>query len=414
MHIFDLKGKTVALASSGGLDSCTVTKWMEEHGVNVISMTADLGQPDEISIDEIKTRMLKSGAKEAILINLKEEMAKAGILLVQTGAKYEGGYWNTTGIARHVTVKGLLKEMEKRKIEILVHGATGRGNDQVRFSLASHMLNPKVFVYAPWRDKNFITAFGGRKEMIEYCERKGLPIKASHEKPYSTDSNLLGLTHEAGKLEYLSTPSSFVSPVMGVLPKDASDNPEKFSITFEKGEPKEINGNKVAIIDMFEIANKIAGRNGIGLNIHSVENRFVGIKSRGVYESPGLCLLSACYEFILQQIIDRRARNLYEFISTQIAEQIYQGYFFDLKTKMLLNAVEPMINLVSGDIEVELYKGNISFLSSKGVKHSLYDPELSSMEAVGEFNHEDSEGFLRVLGVSARALNVKGHINNQL
>lgn len=408
MNINDLKNTTIALASSGGLDSCTVTKWLTENGVKVISITADLGQPDEINMDEIKDRMLKSGAVEALMVDLKKDLANAGIQIIQSKAAYEGGYWNTTGIARHITVKGLLKVMKEKNIKVLVHGSTGRGNDQVRFSLASHMINPEIEVYAPWRDENFIKAFGGRKEMIDYCLSKGLPIKASYDKPYSTDANLLGLTHEAGKLEYLDTPASFITPIMGVFPVKAPDVTENIKISFVSGVPTKINNVILDPVELFVKLNSVAGKHGIGIGIHTVENRFVGIKSRGVYESPAMELLSKCYELLLQQILDRRARNLYETISTQIAEQIYQGYYFDLKTNMLLSALSPVNKLATGEVEVSMYKGNISFVSSSNVPHSLYDPELSSMESVGSFNHADSEGFLRVLGVNARALNIKG------
>ncbi|MBN2145569.1 MAG: argininosuccinate synthase [Candidatus Aureabacteria bacterium] len=411
MNVNELKGKTVALAASGGLDSCTITKWLSEYGVSVIAITADLGQPDETDMQTIRKRMLSCGAKEALVIDLKEEMAHAGIRLIQTRACYEGGYWNTTGLARHVTVSGLLRVMKKKKVSILAHGATGRGNDQVRFSLATHMLDPKVEVYAPWRDESFIEAFGGRKEMIDFCQKKHLPIKASHDKPYSTDSNLLGLTHEAGKLEWLDTPADFIQPVMGVFPKDAPDKKLTVFVEFKSGIPVAINSEKLKPVDLFRKANEIAGKNGIGIGIHTIENRFVGIKSRGVYESPGLVFLSHCYEFLLQQILDRRARKCYEAAAANLGEQIYQGYFFDLASQMMLSALTPVTRLASGLIGVSLYKGTILFYSSSKTPHSLYDPELSSMEAVGIFNHADSEGFLRVLGVNARALNLKGQVD---
>ena len=409
MNVNDLKGKTVAFASSGGLDSCTVTQWLTEHGVKVLSITADLGQPDEVNMDEIKTRMMKCGAIDAVLIDLKKELAEVGIKMIQAKSTYEGGYWNTTGIARHVTVQGILRVMKEKKIKVLAHGATGRGNDQVRFSLASNMLDPSIEVYAPWRDQEFISAFGGRKQMIDYCAQKGIPIKASHDKPYSTDANLLGLTHEAGKLEFLNTPASFIQPIMGVFPKNAPDKEELFKVTFKKGIPVSINDRALNAVALFEQVNQIAGRNAVGIGIHTVENRFVGIKSRGVYESPALELLGRCYELLIQQILDRRARTLYDAISADLAQQIYQGYFFDLKSRMLLSALEPVTALMDGTITVSLYKGNVSFVASSEVPHSLYDPELSSMEAVGSFDHKDSEGFIRVLGVNARAMNVKGH-----
>ena len=408
MNIQDLHGKTVGAAVSGGLDSCTITKWLVDNGVNVVCFTADLGQPDERNVDEIRDRMLACGAKEAVIVDAKDDLAEEGIRLIQCQAMYEGGYWNTTGIARHVTVKALLPEMESRGITILTHGATGRGNDQVRFQLATNMLNPNFDVYAPWRDAAFLEHFGGRKEMIDFCEERGLPITATHEKPYSTDANLLGLTHEAGRLESLKTPARFITPGMGVHPKDAPDDIEHFSVTFARGTPVEINGSPCTPLMSLLEANQIGGRNAVGIGIHTVENRFVGIKSRGVYESPGMELLGRCYEYLLQLILDRRARKLFDGISTIVAEQIYQGYWFDSATQSMLASVEQFTNLASGSITVALYKGNMAFHAAGGVPHSLYSEETASMEDIGDFDHADSEGFLAVLGVGARAAAVAG------
>ena len=409
MNIGTLKGKTVGAAVSGGLDSCTITKWLVDNGVNVVCFTADLGQPDERDVSEIRERMLACGAEDAIIIDAKDALAEAGIRLVQCQAMYEGGYWNTTGIARHVTVKALLPEMEKRDISILTHGATGRGNDQVRFQLATNMLNPRFAVYAPWRDPEFLKIFGGRKEMIDFCQAHNLPITATHEKPYSTDANLLGLTHEAGRLESLKTPAGFISPGMGVHPKDAPDDVEHFTVTFARGTPVEVNGSPVTPLQSLLEANRVGGRNGVGIGIHTVENRFVGIKSRGVYESPGMELLGKCYEYLIQLILDRRARRHFDGVAFTVAEQIYEGYWFDAATQALLASIEPLTHLASGTLTVALYKGNVAFHAAGGVPHSLYSEETASMEAVGDFDHADSEGFLAVLGVGARASAVAGH-----
>ena len=403
MNIHQLKGKTVGAAVSGGLDSCTITKWLVDNGVNVICFTADLGQPDERDVDEIRGRMLACGAQEAVIVDAKDALAAAGIRLIQCQAMYEGGYWNTTGIARHVTVEALLPEMEKRDISILTHGATGRGNDQVRFQLATNMLNPHFSVYAPWRDAEFLKQFGGRKEMIDFCQAHDLPITATHEKPYSTDANLLGLTHEAGRLESLKTPAGFITPGMGVHPKEAPDDIEHFTVTFAQGTPVGINGGPCTPLVSLLEANWIGGRNGVGIGIHTVENRFVGIKSRGVYESPGMELLGHCYEYLLQLILDRRARRHFDSVAAAIAEQVYQGYWFDAATQALLASIEPLTNLAVGTITVALYKGNVTFFAAAGVPHSLYSEETASMEAIGDFDHSDSEGFLAVLGVGARA-----------
>lgn len=412
MNLNDLKGKTVAFAASGGLDSCTITRWLTEQGVRVVCFTADMAQPDETDFDAIRQRMLACGAVEFVGLPLHEAIAEAGIEAIQSQACYEGRYWNTTGIGRHVIVAGMVPEMRKRRIAILSHGATGRGNDQVRFQLVSNMLAPEVHVYAPWRDEAFLQRFRGRSEMIDYCVAGKLPIKATKETPYSTDANLLGLTHEAGRLESLETPPSFVKPGMGVLPVDAPDRPEKVSVRLEYGRPIAINGEAVDAYKAISLANCIGGRHGIGMCYHLVENRFVGIKSRGVYEAPGMELLGTCYAYLLQLVLDRRARELYDQLSLLLARQLYQGYGFDLASQMIKAAIRRVSQLVTGTVSVSLYKGNVSFESAIDVPHSLYSEANASMEAVGEFNHADSEGLLRVLSVSARALAAAGQVGS--
>lgn len=301
--------------------------------------------------------------------------------------------------------------MKKRDIKILVHGATGRGNDQVRFQLVTNMLEPSFEVYAPWRDEAFLNQFGGRKEMIDFCEKRGLPIKHSQQKPYSTDANLLGLTHEAGKLEFLDTPALFVEPEMGNSAINAPDKKERFSVTFKKGWPIKINNKSVNIYQSFDIANKIAGKNGVGICRHLVENRFVGIKSRGIYEMPGITLLGKCYEYLLELVLDRRARRLFQSLSSYIGEQIYQGFWFDTGSQSAMLAIKRFSDLASGSIIVELYKGQIYFVEAKDAPNNLYSANDASMENVGSFNHSDSEGFLRILGVSAKALAAKKQID---
>lgn len=400
----DLKGQTVAFAASGGLDSCTVTQWLTENGVKVVCFTADIAQPDETDFGTIEKRMRACGAADYVAIPLHDMIAAAGIEVVQFQARYEGAYWNTTGIGRHVIVAGMVPEMRKRGIKILSHGATGRGNDQVRFQLCTNMLAPEFTVYAPWRDPAFLDKFRGRSQMIDYCESHKLPIKVSKGAPYSTDANLLGLTHEAGKLEHLDTPPWFVTPGMGVLPKDAPNEPETVTIRFEEGRPVAFNGKPTDAFRAIEAANAIGGHHGVGIATHLVENRFVGIKSRGVYEAPGMELIGNAYAYLLQLVLDRRSRELFDQLSLYVARQIYQGYGFDLGTHMARRAIEPITKLATGTIRLKLYKGRSEFDSAEGVPHQLYSESNASMEAIGEFDHADSEGFLRVLQVSARAL----------
>jgi argininosuccinate synthase len=409
MNVTDLKGQTIAFAASGGLDSCTITHWLNEMGVKVVAFTADLAQPDETDFSAIEKRMRACGAVDFVGVPLHKEMAAAGMDGIHAQACYEGRYWLTTPLGRQVTTVGIVGAMKKRDIKILAHGATGRGNDQVRFQLITNMLEPTFGVYAPWRDEAFLNRFGGRIQMIEYCEQYGLPIKASRDKPYSTDANLLGLTHEGGSLESLQTPAQFVTPEMGVWPKDAPEKAETFTVRFENGQPVMLNGKTVDAFQAMTLANQISGKHGIGIGLHLVENRFVGVKSRGVYEAPGMELLGTCYGLLLQLILDRRAREFFDMISATVTKQLYQGYWNDVASRMARKAIAEISAMVTGTVTVSLYKGIISYVSTADVPHSLFNND-GSMEAEGTFDHKDSEGFLRVLGVHARSLAVVGQV----
>ena len=392
-------------ALSGGLDSCTITHWLAEKGIKVHAFTVDIGQPDEEDINSIAERMKGCGAYKVDILDAKDILAQSALKLLQSQARYEGGYWNTTGIARPVIVSTILNAMAESKIKVFFHGATGRGNDQVRFELAANMLDPSVSVYAPWRDPEFLDSFPGRQSMIDYCESNGLPIKTRSESRYSTDANFVGLSHEAGDLEDVSIPSDFVTPVMGVTPEDAPITAETVSIEWAQGIPIKIDSKPLNLTEMFVECNKIGGRNGIGINTHAVENRFVGIKSRGIYEAPGIEVLGQSLEYLLQFILDRRAREFYEQVSAVVSRQLYQGYWLDLATSVALAGLRPITKLVSGTVNIVLYKGEIYFdsvdESTQKINHSLYTDD-SSMEALGNYDHADAEGFLKILGVSAK------------
>ncbi len=411
MNVEDLQGATIAFCASGGLDSCTITHWLTDRGVRVVSFTADLGQTDESDLGVVARRMRDCGAVEAVIVPLRTEMGEAGIAAMQAQARYEGGYWNTTPLARYVTVRGILPLLRDRGIEVLSHGSTGRGNDQVRFQIITAMLAPEIAVYAPWRDQRFLDAFGGREEMIEYCAERRLPVVTSRKAQYSTDANLLGLTHEAGELESLSTAASFVDPEMGVRAVDAPDQPQQVTIHFDKGRPTAIDGEVVTDAEhLFRLANDLGGRNGVGINLHLVENRFVGIKSRGIYEAPGMEVLGAAYAYLLQTILDRRALRIFEFAASFLAEQLYQSYGEDLGSHLAGTVAAEVASLATGTITVALYKGGVSFVSAADIPHSIYVEEDASMASGGGFDHKDSEGFVRVLGVGARAVATRGQV----
>lgn len=409
MRIEDLKGKRVGGLVSGGLDSCTITHWLRAQGAEPHCLTVDLGQPDEPDLEAVRERMLACGAATADVLPGQQALAEAGLSVIQSQAKYEGGYWNTTAIARYVTTRLAVTALRERGIDVLFHGATGRGNDQVRFQLATAMLAPEMTVYAPWRDPAMLDVFGGRKEMVEYATAFGLPIKASVEKIYSTDANMLGLTHEAGRLEELDTPATLVIPEMGVWPWDAPDEPVLIRFTWQGGRPVAVDGADCSLLEVFRLANRVAGAHGVGIGRHVVENRFVGIKSRGVYEAPGMELLGLAYEYLLQLYLDRRARELFDHLSRYLAGQIYEGYWYDLGTTAALAAVGRISGLISGTVTLRLYRGNVTFEGASGVSEggSLYAADDASMERVGSFDHADAEGFLRVLGVPARNFAVR-------
>ena len=407
MNWRELKEKNVTLggAVSGGLDSCTATHWLNAKGFSVHTFTVDLGQPDEESLDAVRDRMVACGAESAHVVPGQEALAEAGLKVLQAQARYEGGYWNTTGIARPITVRAILPELASRDIGVLFHGATGRGNDQVRFQLASNILEPSLEVYAPWRDQEFVAQFPGRQQMLEYCEANSLPIKTARESRYSTDASFLGLTHEAGDLENVELAPGYVEPEMGVWPWDAPETHETAVVRWEEGEPVALNGRPLDLVSMFREANDLTGRHGVGIGTHVVENRFVGVKSRGIYEAPAMELLGRSYEYLLQFVLDRRAREFFDAVSKVVSVQIYQGYWFDLATTSALAALEPMTRLATGTITVRLYKGDIYFENAEdtpeAMPHSLYTDD-SSMEALGSYDHTDAEGFQKVLGVSAK------------
>ena len=272
--------QTLAGAVSGGLDSCTVTHWLRSKEFSIHCFVVDLGQPDEENLDAVQARMLACGAQTSHVIPGQSALVEAGLKVIQAQARYEGGYWNTTAIARPVTVQAIMPELQSRGIPVLFHGATGRGNDQVRFQLVANLLDPNLAVYAPWRDSYFVDQFPGRQQMIEYCESNKLPIRPSRESKYSTDANLLGLTHEAGDLEDVELSPLFVNPIMGNWPWDAPEEPQKIQIRWEEGVPVSLDGKGLDLVAIFKEANRVAGRHGVGIGTHVVENRFVGIKSR--------------------------------------------------------------------------------------------------------------------------------------
>jgi len=404
----DLKGKKVGVCVSGGLDSKTVCKRLVEEGLQVLAFSADLGQPDESDINNVRDRMSTCGV-DTIIIDLKEAMAEGCFDAIQAQAKYDGDYWNTTGIGRFVTCEGLVKAMKEKDVAVLSHGATGRGNDQMRFERYTNVLAPNMAVYAPWRDAGLLEEFPGRSEMAAYLNKFGIEAFVGPKKKYSTDANLAGLSHEAEDLESVETSMLIVEPEMGKWPAEAPDAIEEVELQFEAGRCVALNGKRMTPLQVITEANTIGGRNGIGVS-HALENRIIGTKSRGVYEAPGMQLLGQALEFVYQAVLDRRATKLFSHLSDLVSDQIYDGRWFDPTTVASMIAIKELTKLATGRIRVGAYKGNIFFVKMDQVPHSLYNEADSSMEASDGLNPVSSQGYAEIQAVEARSLALAGQI----
>lgn len=408
MKLADLKNEKVGVCVSGGLDSKTITKKLMDLGVDVMCFAADLAQADEEDISGVADKMAPCGA-ETIIVDLKNEMAEACFEMIKAQAMYDGGYWNSTGIARAVTVKGLVAEMRKSGCTVLAHGATGRGNDQMRFERYTNVLAPDMQVYAPWRDEELLAEFPGRKEMADYLTSAGIEAFPGGKKRYSTDANLAGLSYEAEDLESLETGCTIVEPQMGVWPQDAPDQTEYCTVRFDKGLAVAINGDSLSPLDAMLAANGIGGRNGVGLK-NALENRIIGTKSRGVYESPGMELLGVCLQFVYQATMERRASKLFETLSRLVADQVYDGRYFDPSTRAARAAINELADAATGTVKVGLYKGHVQFESLTDCPASIYNEADSSMEASEGLNPVSSQGFAEIQSVEARTLARAGQV----
>ena len=409
LTVNELKGKKLGVCVSGGLDSKTISVRLREAGAKVLCFTADLGQPDEKDIRDVAKKMAPCGVK-TIIVDVKKEMAEACFKTIKAEATYDGGYWNSTGIGRAVTVKKLVLEMKKRGIDILVHGATGRGNDQMRFERYTNQFAPKMTVYAPWRDAALLKEFPGRTQMCEYLAKHGIIAFPGGKKRYSTDCNVAGLSHEAEDLESMETAMTIVEPTMGVWPMQAPNKIESVEIEFKEGRPVAINGEKLKPFDLLVKANEVGGRNGIGMS-HALENRIIGTKSRGVYEAPGMELLGKSLRYVYHAILDKRATTMFDRLSRFIAVQIYDGRYYDLATKAAFAAIDTFAAKATGKVKVGLYKGNIFFQSLTGVKASLYFEADASMEASKGLNPVSSQGFAEIQSVEARSMAKAGQVS---
>jgi len=404
-------GDVVGICVSGGLDSKTVALRLRLAGVKVKCFTADIGQPDEDDINDVVKKMAPCGV-ETIVVDLKNEIAEGAFEAIACQASYDGGYWQSTGIGRYVTARGLLQAMKKHGCTVLSHGATGRGNDQVRFERYVNVMDPNFKVYAPWRDPVLLEEFPGRSQMLTFLEKHGIghSIVSQAKKRYSTDANICGLSNEAEDLESLETPMTIVNPVMGVWPKDAPDKQEEITFRFEHGRCVAINGKAMQPLQVLQTCNQIAGRNGVGIS-QALENRILGTKSRGVYEAPGMELLGQALTYVYQAVLDRRSTGLFREMAKHISDQIYDGRYFDPSTRVAIGAVWQLAEPAKGTVKLGMYKGHSHFLSLTDCPHSIYFEADSSMEASEGLNPVSSQGYLEVSSVEAKALAKAGLID---
>jgi argininosuccinate synthase len=389
------------LAYSGGLDTSVILGWLKDEEYDVHAVYVDLGQPCE-DRDAVMAKAKQCGAKSARIVDAQEELCRDfAFPVLMWGARYESVYLLGTSIARPLISKVCLQVAREVGADAYAHGATGKGNDQCRFQLAAEALNPSVKVIAPWRVERFRQKFPGRREMIDYCTAKRIPVKASAAKPYSSDENCLHISYEAGQLEELDVNGvELVDFGMTVSPQQAPDKIETITLAFEQGVPVALDGRKLAAHEMVKELNKIGGRNGIG-RIDMVENRFVGMKSRGVYEAPGMTILFDAHMVVEQLTMDRDLTHLRDRLAPEVAEMVYYGFWYTAKMDALMAFIREAQKNVTGEVKLNLYKGNI-MVASRSSPYSLYDAGIASMEAGGSYDQTDAEGFLRIQGLPVR------------
>ncbi|PYJ98739.1 MAG: argininosuccinate synthase [Verrucomicrobia bacterium] len=391
----------IVLAYSGGLDTSVLLSWIKEtYDAEMIAFCANIGQAEELKGLEAKAK--RTGASRVYLEDLQEEFARDFIFpMIQAGAIYENQYFLGTSIARPLIARRMVEIARKENADAIAHGATGKGNDQVRFELTAAALAPDLQVIAPWRDERFRKAFPGRQQMIKYCKRRGIPVQASAKKPFSTDRNLLHISYEAGILEdpwfdageakyrgYFNT--------LSVFPEDAPNKPEFATIDFRKGNAVAVNGKALSPLGVMKALNRLGGKHGVG-RVDMVENRYVGMKSRGVYETPGGAILHFAHRQMESITMDREVMHLRDSLVTKYSELVYYGFWYSPERLALQSLVEESQKNVTGTVRVKLYKGNIMVAGRKSPV-SLYSPHIATMEAdpTKAYNQDDATGFIRL------------------
>jgi len=393
------------LAYSGGLDTSVILKWLINKGYDVIAYVADVGQDEDY--EAVQQKALAIGASKVIIEDLRREFVTEYIFkAIKANAVYEDRYLLGTALARPLIARKQIEAAIEYGADYVAHGATGKGNDQVRFELTYYALKPDIKVISPWKDPEFLSQFQGRSDMIRYAAGHRIPVKASISKPYSEDDNLMHISHEAGILE---DPLYFAGKDIlqkMVMPMDAPDRETHISVSFRDGIPVKVTNRDDGTVytdplELFTYLNRIGGQNGIGL-LDMVENRYVGIKSRGIYETPGATILHAAHKDIEGIAMDREVMRLRNMLAPVFAELVYNGFWFSPEMEFLQAAMDKSQEVIDGVVHMLLYKGNI-IIEGRESPSSLYNKELSSMDIEGGFNQTDSLGFIRINAIRLMA-----------
>jgi len=399
----------IVLAYSGGLDTSVILRWLKEnYRADIIAFCADIGQEEELA--GLEDKALKTGASKCVIEDLQEEFARDFIFpMFQAGAIYEGQYFLGTSIARPLIAKRMVEIARVEKADAIAHGATGKGNDQVRFELTAAALAPELRVIAPWREERFRKKFPGRAQMIAFAKQNKIPVEASAEKPYSTDRNLLHISYESGVLEdpWFDASSKKMRGMykLSVAPEDAPNEPEHVDLAFKNGNCVKENRKKLSPLGVMKTLNKLGGRHGIG-RVDIVENRFVGMKGRGVYETPGGAILHFAHRQMETLTMDREVMHLRDSLIPKYSSLVYNGFWFSPEREALQALVTETQRDVTGLVRLKLYKGNIIVAGRKSPK-SLYDPKIATMEGdKSAYDQGDATGFVRLnaLRLKVRAL----------
>lgn len=387
--------KKIVLAYSGGLDTSVMIPWLKENysGCEIVAMVGDVGQKDEA--EKLKAKALKSGASKIYIEDLQKEFVEEYILpALQVGAKYENEYLLGTALARPVIAKALVKIAKQEHADAICHGCTGKGNDQVRFELTIKALMPEIKVIAPWRTWELKS----REDEIAYTEKHQVPLEITRETNYSKDKNIWHLSHEGLDLENPANEPQYDKILeLGVTPEKAPDEPTYLTLSFEKGKPVALDGKQMSMVAIIEALNEIGGKNGIGI-LDMVENRLVGMKSRGVYETPGGSILYKAHALLETICLDKDTMQYKQKLSHDFANQVYNGKWETTLTKAMLAFVEETQKTVTGNIQLKLYKGNI-FAAGMTSPYSLYSEQTASFGEDDEYNQMDSQGFINLFGL---------------